>query len=422
MTFTMTPPPPPAPTPYYNMWADFWFYDVGMSCIPSDTKKKKTWIKWSQYQVYPVSEEQFQEWKQQDAFKDGMAIIPGKVWRGPQKGNYLIFLDLDNAKAIQEFCTREGRTVPLAEIAKKFIVEQHLDDPTKCHIFFYSEIPFEKKSSDITDAKTPPDSIPAFEVKGKATHGIAYVTPSIHKNGHQHEIIGTTTPILLNALEAHGMMDHLDAICRKHKLKYLAHPGASGISYDSQNRSTYRDVEFEAGDNGDDDHHSNNDVLSDKTELNSAELSTDLLQEQPEITSYTGSASDLFKDGVVIYTGHNRHLALLRAMDKLLKDFHDDHTEEEIKEMAWKWNLKHCQDPLPEKDFEGQWKQAKDFISKKTAEHKEKERMWQQLQEQHRQKQQQQQQKPKQEQEQPKIELTEDLTREVSFDEIAEKK
>src|SRR5215211_3691517 len=279
MTFMINPPPPPPPTPDYNRGADYWFYEVAMSVIPADTKKKKTYIKWSQYQVQPVSEEQFQTWKQQDAFRDGLAIVPGKVWRGPYKGNHLIFLDLDNQKTIEEFCTREGRTVPLETIAEKFVVEQHKDDLTKAHIFFYSEIPFDKKSSDITDSKTPPDSIPAFEVKGKATHGIAYVTPSVHKNGHKYEIIGTTTPILLNAQQANGMIDHLDAICRKYRLRYLANPGTSGISYDAQNRSTYRDGRVE---------------VSDKSERVVATTSTDSLQqpqrEQEEITSYTGSA------------------------------------------------------------------------------------------------------------------------------------
>ena len=360
MTYTITPPPPPPPTPDYNRWADYWYYEIGVSVIPADTKKKKTWIKWSQYQIQPVSEEQFQEWKRQDAFKDGMAIIVGRVWRGPYRGSHLIFLDLDNKKAIEEFCTREGVTVSLDKIAKKFIVEQHRDDPNKCHVFFYSEIPFEKKSSDIItttpplDSRTPPESIPAFEVKGKGIHGIAYVTPSIHKNGHQYEIIGTTEPVSLNPSEAHGMMDHLDAICRKHKLKYLKDSGRSGYSYDDQNRSIIID------DNDNDD--GGGSALGDEVQ---AEAETET---EREISASNSSADELFQDGVVIYTGHNRHLAMLRAAESLIRKFYREYTEEEIKEMAWRWNLKHCREPLDEKEFQRQWRDAKNFIYTKLKE------------------------------------------------------
>ena len=51
-----------------------------------------------------------------------MAIILGEVWFGPHKGEYLIFIDCDNLKAIEEFCTRNGKTVSITEIAQKMIV------------------------------------------------------------------------------------------------------------------------------------------------------------------------------------------------------------------------------------------------------------------------------------------------------------
>jgi hypothetical protein len=51
-------------------------------------------------------------------------------------------------------------------MAHKFIVEQHKDNLEKAHIYFYSPIPFPKKSS---------DSILGLEVKGVGEHGIAYV-------------------------------------------------------------------------------------------------------------------------------------------------------------------------------------------------------------------------------------------------------
>jgi hypothetical protein len=57
-------------------------------------------------------------------------------------------------------------------MAHKFIVEQHKDNLEKAHIYFYSPIPFPKKSS---------DSILGLEVKGVGEHGIAYCAPSIHQ-------------------------------------------------------------------------------------------------------------------------------------------------------------------------------------------------------------------------------------------------
>ncbi len=337
MTFIITPPPPsgPAPLSDFNRWADFWYSQIGINVIPADTNKKKTYIKWSQWQRQPVPQEQFEEWKRTDAFKDGLAIIVGEVWRGPRKGCYLIFLDLDNKKAIEEFSTRHGETKSLKEdIAEKFIVEQHADEPNKCHIFFYSEIPFEKKSSDITDAKIPPENIPSIEIKGKGTHGIAYVAPSFHKNGHQYKIIGTGNPVLLNPSQAHGLMDHLDEICRRYNLKYLKESMNIGSS-------SKTDV---TNDNSDNDSNNNSGITT------------------------CSSTDDLFQDGVAIWEGHNRHLGVLKAAESLLRKFHKDFSEEEIKEMAWKWNLKHCKPPLDEKNFEGQWQDAKDFINRKIKE------------------------------------------------------
>jgi hypothetical protein len=46
----------------------------------------------------------------EDAFKDGMALILGEVWRGQYEAEYLIFIYLDNLKAIEEFCRINGVT------------------------------------------------------------------------------------------------------------------------------------------------------------------------------------------------------------------------------------------------------------------------------------------------------------------------
>jgi hypothetical protein len=134
---------------YYNSWADFWRYVIGINVILADTKTKKPIIKWSQYQNNPISEMQHIQWKVEGAFLKGMAIIPGKVWHNPdKKGQYFTIIDLDRAIAIKELCTRIGKTISLDIIGQKFLVEQHKDNLEKAHVCFYSQIPFPQKSSD----------------------------------------------------------------------------------------------------------------------------------------------------------------------------------------------------------------------------------------------------------------------------------
>ena len=205
---------------YHNAWADFWRYYIGVNVIPAQTKWKKTSVKWSPYQNAPIPEFQHIAWKSSGAFIEGMAIIAGRVWHRPDKaGQYFTLIDLDKREAIQEFCTINGKSLSLAEIAEQFIVEQHLDDKNKAHIYFYSPIPFPKKSADIKIG---------IETKGEAEHGISYCTPSVHQNKDQsdskeyrYQLIKLVLPISFDRKQAIDMMHHLDSICRKHGVEYL---------------------------------------------------------------------------------------------------------------------------------------------------------------------------------------------------------
>ena len=176
-----------------NNGADFWYYEIGVNVIPADTQNKKPLYNWKEYQENPVSEETFEQWKRNDAFEKGIAIIPGKVWRGENNGKYLIAIDIDKEKGLKEFLTKNGKVTTIEEFASNTLVEQRRDDTNRAHVFFISPIPFPSKG---TDTKI------GIEVKGEGSHGLIFVSPSMHKNGYPYEIIGTKEIANLNHKQA----------------------------------------------------------------------------------------------------------------------------------------------------------------------------------------------------------------------------
>jgi P4 family phage/plasmid primase-like protien len=193
-----------------NNWADFWYHEIGVNVIPADTKNKKIWATWSQYQKQPVSLEQHVEWKKQNAYSKGLAIIPGKVWRGPRTNNYLIGIDCDNAIGIEQLLTRNGKTIALKKVAEKFIVEQHRDDPGRAHFYFYSPIPFQDKS---------PDSVIGIEISSSGEK-VLFCSPSTHKGGLPYEVIGIKVPVLLSYAESIEFIQHINQICLANGVPY----------------------------------------------------------------------------------------------------------------------------------------------------------------------------------------------------------
>ena len=130
-----------------NDSADFWHYQVGMNVILADTINKQTYENWSQWQDKPIPDELHEQRKQNGEYNKGIAIVTGPIWRGKNKGKYLIGIDCDNKKAIEEICTKDDNTISLQELAKWTIVEQHKDNPDKAHIYIMSTRPFKNKSS-----------------------------------------------------------------------------------------------------------------------------------------------------------------------------------------------------------------------------------------------------------------------------------
>ena len=296
-----------------NITPDFWFYQVGVNVIPADTVNKTPVDEWSEYQNKPIPPELFGQKKKNGVYEKGIAIIPGMVWRGPNKGKYLVFIDLDNQKAIDEVCICFGAK-NLEELSQYIIVEQHKDNLSKAHLYFYSNHKFSKKSSDVAKLgeNINNNEIPAIEVKGLSEHGIAFCSPSLHRDGTRYEIIGTNEPKTCGK----EVEDHLFEIYIKYNL--------------------------------------NVDKNSQKTPV-----------------------EKLFEHDFIILEGHNRHEALMRVMESLISRNKQIFSEEKIKKLASEWNHDHCSPPLDDKEFEEQWICAKKFIEKNNGNALKKEKKYQ---------------------------------------------
>jgi Bifunctional DNA primase/polymerase, N-terminal len=278
-----------------NKWADFWFYEIGVNVISADTKNKQTHENWSQWQDKPIPEEEHEQRKKNGKYNKGIALIPGKIWRGPFKGKYLVAIDLDNKKAIEEFC-RGG----LEELKQRTLVEQ-TSNPEKMHIYFIVDREIPNKASDKSNAeileKIDANEVPALEVKSNGK-GIMFCANSPHQKDGYYHIISTLKPEIFKAQDVE---DRIKGICGKYN-----------IPYGFCNTGNNNNYNFNIG----------------------------------------PSIQELFTPGTKILEGHNRHLGILRVMDSLLVKNMGFLTLNEIKGHAYKRNLELCVPPLDDRAME----------------------------------------------------------------------
>jgi D5-like protein len=280
----------------HNGWADFWRYRIGINVIPAVYKHKIPIRKWTtdpmgNWEIQPIPEELHNEWKADNLFVDGMALVMGHVWHNGKHGKYLASIDGDNGLASELLMFRPERS----------LVQQRKNALDRSHSFFYSPRPVKRKPASSTNDKELEERFkknlaPKFEVR--CVGDLIYAGK--HETGFYYEISGIADPIELSDVDVVGLEKKVHNIC----------------------------VEFG---------------------LNN-------LLEQP--------ASNLFKEDFVIHEGNNRSLALKRAMLRLLRMFHGDHTLEEIKVMAHDWESRHSKPPYPPETgiFERNWKQAVDIV------------------------------------------------------------
>jgi P4 family phage/plasmid primase-like protien len=204
----------------YNEGVNFWRYDVGVPTIPGIFRSKRPAVPWEGYQENPPTDEQHKQWLNSGAYSGGIMVFCGAVrYRKDREGLYLVGLDFDKQKAIDEFCTRDGKTASLQELAEKFLVEQHDDSPDKAHVFFYAPFRYPVKR---------PDNIIGIEVKSSPRDGLMRVTPSMTEKGIPLKIIGATDPPVLSQQEATEVLQHLNHICINSGVEYLDKKGANG--------------------------------------------------------------------------------------------------------------------------------------------------------------------------------------------------
>ena len=287
-----------------NQFADFWFYIIGVNVIPFDTQKRIPIIyQYDEYQNEPIPIEIYEQWKREGKFEKGIAIILGKVYRGNNIGQYLIGIDIDREKGLREFLTISNRQTELQKFAEKTIVEQHKDELHRAHIYFYSPIPFPQKS---------PDSILGIEIKSRGEHGIMFVSPSIHKNGFNYEIIGDEKePLLLSSSQAIELMRHIDNICSKYGLKYL--------------------------------------------EKEKNKILTEPLKKIIKILQLEPEFQYIIDEG-------QRHMTMLSLADSLLIHHKNKQSKEKLKTFFLKVNDNVCLPPLPENEINSIWKSAVEFV------------------------------------------------------------
>ncbi len=299
-----------------NQWADFWHYKIGINIFPLD-KDKATYENWSEYQGKAITDEIHEEWKRKGRYAKGIILMPGKVWRGENKGLYFVGIDFDKELGIKEFCNIIGaNTSSIDELKEKFIVEQHANDPYSLHVYFYSEISFTDKSS---------DSILGIEIKSNGK-GLMCATPSYHSETDSiWQIKGTDSPIILKSEEASKLMSNINDICSKYNIQYLK------IGKDVSSSSVYLSPLI-------------------RQMIDSLEINSDII----------------IQEGA-------RHSTLLSIVNSLLfkywanepNDEKKAKIEDELLDFLYNINNKLCKpEPIPEKELKTIWINAKEFVLK----------------------------------------------------------
>ncbi|MGI8720558.1 MAG: hypothetical protein ACR2KF_08560 [Nitrososphaeraceae archaeon] len=201
-----------------NEWAKWW-RDAGSIPIPSDAVNKRPLVsEWKPLQNGILLDSQFEKWLTEDAYKNGIQIVAGKILGNfAKKGFYLNCIDLDGEAAIKEFLALFGPGATLEKLTQEFIVEQHADK-TKAHVFIYTNTrPLKRLKYIVKDANTPKLDILAG---GK---DLVVVTNSPHKNGSRRELLSDPEKIIYDCVSVNPdeLEKKIDTMLSKYGIPYL---------------------------------------------------------------------------------------------------------------------------------------------------------------------------------------------------------
>lgn len=223
-----------------NEYADLWYNEIGGNVFPANSKEKKPYwtdnkgekhyISWSEYQETPITEAQFKEWKESNAFKNGLAVICGEVFRGKNKGLWINGIDCDNQKGIDEL----RKTVTLKQLASVTLVEQH-SNKSKAHIYYLTKQPIKSKSGN-KEKDENGNSLPQIEIKSGGKQ-ILYCAGGHHKDNSLIEIVGIKE---IKQVDKEALETNLNNTCVEFSIPYL-----SGISTSLKPIEELTDKKFE---------------------------------------------------------------------------------------------------------------------------------------------------------------------------------
>jgi len=224
----------------HNGWADWWRKYIGVNVVPAIYKDKIPTEKWAtdvrgNWQNEPIPESLHNEWKAQNKFSQGMAIVMGHVFhREDRLGQFLACLDTDNELATKRLAMKSDKT----------LVQQRKSDLDRAHSFFYSLRPVKRKPASSVageygkelEYRFKNNLAPKFELR--CVGDVVYAGQ--HESGYHYEIMGLTEPALANTDE---IEKEVEKICNEYGLKNTIEQPATElfkedfIIYEGNNRS-----------------------------------------------------------------------------------------------------------------------------------------------------------------------------------------
>jgi P4 family phage/plasmid primase-like protien len=195
-------------------WPRYWYHIRRVNVIPFDTKNRRPVLEsYTDYQNTRIPLELFNQWLENGLFDYGMAIFPGKIYsHDPNQILYLVVLDFDRKEGFEEFCKFESNNMTRELWAERTILEQHLGNLDRWHLYLLSTIPFPNKG---------PDRKMGIEVKSRGEDGIIFCTDSPHEDGTRYQFIGTDEPHILSKTQAIEMIQHINSICVRNGIEYI---------------------------------------------------------------------------------------------------------------------------------------------------------------------------------------------------------